>query len=50
VAMQLVRAAGGAVITVGKKAIVPGSEVVASPIELAKRIEILAGFGDKRGK
>lgn len=50
VAMQLVRAAGGAVITVGKKAILPGSEVVASPIELAKRIEILAGFGDKRGK
>ena len=45
VAMQLVRDWGGTVVTVGKKAIVPGSEVVSSPTELANRISILATFG-----
>lgn len=46
VAMQLVRGWGGTIVTVGEKAIVPGSDVVASPSELAKRINILAGLGD----
>jgi trehalose 6-phosphate phosphatase len=46
VAMHLVCDAGGAAITVGEKAIVPGSEVVASPSELAKRIKTLASLGD----
>jgi trehalose 6-phosphate phosphatase len=46
VAMQLVRGWGGTIVTVGEKAIVPGSDVVSSPMELAKKINILAGFGD----
>jgi trehalose 6-phosphate phosphatase len=46
VAMQLVRDWGGTIVTVGEKAIVPGSDVVSSPMELAKRISILAAFGD----
>jgi trehalose 6-phosphate phosphatase len=45
-AMQLVRDWGGTIITVGEKAIVPGSDVVSSPMELAKRISILATFVD----
>jgi trehalose 6-phosphate phosphatase len=44
VAMQLVRAWGGTVVTVGEKAITPDSEVVSSPMELAKKISIWAGL------
>jgi len=43
-AMQLVRDWGGTVVTVGEKAITPGSEVVSSPAELAKKIRTWAGF------
>ena len=46
VAMQLVRGWGGSIITVGEKAIVPGSDLVSSPVELAQKIDKLAGFGD----
>jgi trehalose 6-phosphate phosphatase len=46
VAMQLVKGWGGIIVTVGEKAIVPGADVVSSPMELAKRISMLAGFGD----
>jgi trehalose 6-phosphate phosphatase len=46
VAMRLVRDWGGTIVTVGEKAIVPGSDVVSSPMELARRISILAAFGD----
>lgn len=46
VAMELVRSWGGTVVTVGEKAIVQGSDVVSSPMELAERINILAGFGN----
>jgi trehalose 6-phosphate phosphatase len=45
VAMQLVRNWRGTVITVGAKALVPGSQVVSNPTELAKIISLLAGFG-----
>jgi len=44
--MQLVRGWGGSIITVGEKAIVPGSDLVSSPVELAQKIDKLAGFGD----
>jgi trehalose 6-phosphate phosphatase len=43
-AMQLVRGWGGTIITVGEKATVTGADVVSSPMELAKRITLLAGF------
>lgn len=46
VAMQLVRDWGGTIVTVGENAIMPGSQVVSSPMELAKRIRMLASFGD----
>jgi trehalose 6-phosphate phosphatase len=46
VAMRLVRGWGGSIITVGEKAIVPGSDLVSSPAELAQKIAILAGFRD----
>jgi trehalose 6-phosphate phosphatase len=44
VAMQLVRDWRGVVITVGEKALVPGSQVVSNPTELARIIRSLAGL------
>jgi trehalose 6-phosphate phosphatase len=46
VAMQLVRDWGGTIVMVGEKTIVAGAELVSSPMELAKRINLLAGLGD----
>jgi trehalose 6-phosphate phosphatase len=43
-AMGLVRDLGGTAITVGEKALLPGTEVVSSPRELAGRILLLAGL------
>jgi trehalose-phosphatase len=44
IAMRLVQDWGGRIFTIGKKAIVPGTDVVSSPRDLAKRINILEGF------
>ena len=46
IAMRLVQDWEGRIFTIGKEAIVPGSEVVASPSDLAKRINILEGFAN----
>jgi hypothetical protein len=49
-AMQLVRDWGGTVIAVGKRALVPGCQIVANPTELAYNIRILDGLRGVTGK
>lgn len=46
IAMRLVQDWGGRIFTIGKEAIVTGCEVVSSPGDLAKRINILEGFAN----